>query len=273
MILGRPVMLILAPLAAAFVVLSLRGRGYGRGKLLFLGVLRTLLVVCAALAVSKVSILLPTPKRHVVFLIDASASCADRLRAARALVKERIERLGPHDIPTVLLFDRRVYAASDEDAAEGRRLPDGTDISTALEAALAAVPTACPGAVFLLTDGIETQGDSSGAALQLAARGIPVTIPRPSTEPAVDVRVAALDAPSMVDRGQSFRLTCRIEATRSLSGELKVTQSGKGPRMVAKLKVRAGKTFTQKVKLKGTGGKHKLQAQIGKTKSLKWTLK
>ena len=57
------------------------------------------------------------------------------------------------------------------------------------------------------------------------------------------------------------------------SGELKVTQSGKGPRMVAKLKVRAGKTFTQKVKLKGTGGKHKLQAQIGKTKSLKWTLK
>jgi len=40
------------------------------------------------------------------------------------------------------------------------------------------------------------------------------------------VRVASLDAPSMVDRGQSFRLTCRIEATGPLAGELKLTRDG-----------------------------------------------
>ncbi|GAG11476.1 unnamed protein product, partial [marine sediment metagenome] len=110
--------------------------------------------------------------------------------------------------------------------AERRREP-GTDISAALEAALTAIPTGHPGVVFLLCDGIETHGEAAETALRLRSRGIPVYVPRPSAEPPVDVRVAALDAPSVVGRNHPFRVTCRVEATRALTAKVELTRDGR----------------------------------------------
>ncbi len=54
------------------------------------------------------------------------------------------------------------------------------------------------------------------------------------------------------------------------SGKLTITQKGSGKSTVAKIKVKGGQVFTKTVSLPGH---HKLQAKIGKTKSLPWNLK
>ena len=54
------------------------------------------------------------------------------------------------------------------------------------------------------------------------------------------------------------------------SGKLTITQKGSGKSTVAKIKVKSGQIFTKTVSLPGH---HKLQAKIGKTKSLAWNLK
>ena len=179
MTVGRHIVLALLPVAAAFVVLSLRGRGYGKGRLLFFGLLRMLLAFSVVLALAGVSILLPSPRRYVVFLIDESPSCAHRLASAEQLVAERIKRLDADDVPIVFRFDRRAYR-DESITGEGRAAPvsveerrrqAATDISAALDAALAAIPSGHPGVVFLLSDGVETHGDAAGVALRLRGRG------------------------------------------------------------------------------------------------------
>lgn len=54
------------------------------------------------------------------------------------------------------------------------------------------------------------------------------------------------------------------------SGKLTITQKGKGKKVVTKLRVKKGQIFTKTVNL---SGKHKLQATLGKKKSLPWNLK
>ena len=233
---GRPIVLVLLPVAVACVVLTLRARGYGRGRLLFLGLLRLLLLSCVLVALAKPSLLLPSSARHVVFLIDQSPSCIDRMPAALQLVGERVKRLEPETFVHVFRFDRRAYRddslvardGSVMETSEGERLPEeGTDIASALQAALASIPSGSPGAVFLLSDGIETEGDAAERAAYLWAHGIPVYVPRPSNEPPADVRVAALEAPTVVSTAHPFALTCRLEATGSLAAQLELSRDGR----------------------------------------------
>ncbi len=53
------------------------------------------------------------------------------------------------------------------------------------------------------------------------------------------------------------------------SGKLTVTQKGKGPKRVARIKVKRGKIFTKMVNLRG---RHKLRATVGGESSLYWKL-
>ncbi len=221
MTVAHPWLLLLLLPAAAVVWLTLRGRGYSRGRFAFLAALRMLLAACAMLAVAGIAIHLPSPERHVVFLIDDSPSFADRAPSAEALVRERIKTLGPDDVATVLHFDRAASADS------SRRKEDATNIESALDAAAAAIPDGQPGAVFLLSDGIETAGDASRAAVRLAARGIPVYVPRPSTTATADVRVSSLQAPPTATPGRAVRITCRIDATRRASAQVEISRQGK----------------------------------------------
>ncbi|HUV38437.1 MAG TPA: hypothetical protein VMY39_02435, partial [Planctomycetota bacterium] len=72
MSLSRPIVLVLFPLAAALVVVSLRGRGYDRRRLAWLGLVRMLFALAAVLAAAGTSVRLPSSSRHVVFLVDES---------------------------------------------------------------------------------------------------------------------------------------------------------------------------------------------------------
>lgn len=264
MTVGRPIVLILLPLAASFVVLSLRGRGYGRARLLLLGSLRMLFALAVVLAVAKPSIVLPSPTRHIVFLIDDSPSCADRVTAARKLVEDRMSRLDATDTGSIVHFDGRAFPDRTSPVRERppRRHEEATNIAAALEAAAAAVPPDHPGAVFLLSDGIQTDGDAEQAALRLAARGIPVYVPRPSAVSPIDARVAALDAPSVVSLGQPFRLTCRIETTRPMQVKVELTRDGQ-PFQTRMLDVKPGvPTVVPVVEALDAEGLHVYQARI-----------
>ena len=215
----RPWALVLLVLAGAAVWLTVRGRGYSRGRLIFLAAVRLALASCAVLAVAGIAVRLPAARRHVVFLVDRSPGFADRAASADALVAERRRTLPAGDAVTVLYFDRRASPAPSP------RPEDATDLEAALDAGSAAIPPGHPGVIFLLTDGIETTGDASQAALRLAARGIPVFVPRPSSEVPPDVRISLYEAPPMVPPYQRFTVVWRIDSTRPMSAEVR---SGRG---------------------------------------------
>ena len=221
---SRPIVLAIFPVAAALVVMSLRGRGYDRRRMVWLGILRMLFVSAAILAAAGTTVRLPSPSRHVVFLVDESPSCVNRLDKALELVDERIAGLDETDTAVVLRFSGHVRRG--DVAATVQRPDEATNIEAALDAAAAAIPTGHPGAVFLLTDGLGTRGDVDRAAARLALRRIPVYVPRPSAETPHDVRVVAVDAPSVVAKHAPFTVTCRIEATHAATARLEVTRDG-----------------------------------------------
>ena len=223
MTVARPMILLLLPVAGAFVVLSLRARGYDRRRLLELGVLRMLLAAAAVLAAAGFALFLRSPARYVIFLVDDSPSFAGRMDRAQQLVDERITRLDPNDVAVVFHFSRTARRQEPGKSLAAHR-EEATDIAAALDAAAAAVPSDHPAAVFLLSEGCATRGDTDAAAMRLAARRIPITIPRPSAEPPADVRVAALDAPESIGRNTLFRLDCRIEATRTADVDLEISR-------------------------------------------------
>ena len=57
------------------------------------------------------------------------------------------------------------------------------------------------------------------------------------------------------------------------SGRVKITQKGRGKRKVAGFRVKEGKVFKKKVRMKKTRGKHRMQAKVKGKKSLKWKQK
>ncbi len=132
MTVAHPWILALFIPAAAAVFLTLRGRGYSGGKMFLLGAIRGLLAAFVVLAAADVQVRLPSPRRHVIFLVDRSPSFADRTASAEKLVADRRATLGPDDEVTVLHFDRRASAEA------ATRAEDATDIEAALDAAGAA---------------------------------------------------------------------------------------------------------------------------------------
>ncbi len=180
---------------------------------------RTLIVILLVLALSGLTLLQPTREQFVVFAVDDSLSVGEEARQA---VQSYIDRAVPAAGPNRFAFLK--FAANPGQVHGERGVPEelnrqGTDIASALEVAVAAIPPSYVPHVVLLSDGNQTKGDALKAALR---GGVPISTVPLSTRSEPEVQVAAVQVPAQVREGEPFYVEVVIDSNHDDTGDIEV---------------------------------------------------
>ena len=218
MTLVQPVWLLLAvPLLAALWVWRLPGRA--------LNVMRVTVVLLILLGMCGPAILLPGRTGTVVVVADRSYSMPPGSEASEKEAITLIEsargsatdaRGGSRDTLAVVSFGARsvIELAPGGGGFEGFKGavdPDGSNLASALETALALIPQDAPGRILVLSDGRATGGEAEAVAAKAATRGTTVdyrVLKRPITH---DVAILDMEAPGTVAPGDAFMITAWVQ--------------------------------------------------------------
>jgi Mg-chelatase subunit ChlD len=182
-------------------------------------VCRSLIVALLVLALCGLTLLEPTREQFVVFAVDESLSVGDE---AQQSVQSYLDRAVPAAGPNRVAFLK--FAATPGQVHGERGVPEevnrqGTDIASALEVAVAAIPPSYVPHVVLLSDGNQTKGDALKAALR---GGVPVSTVPLSTRAEPEVQVSAVQVPAQVREGEPFHVEVVIDSNHDDEGDIEV---------------------------------------------------
>ncbi|MBX6312117.1 MAG: VWA domain-containing protein [Isosphaeraceae bacterium] len=181
---------------------------------------RAAIVVLLVLALAGLTLLSPTRRQFVVFVVDKSLSIGDDARQkADEFIKRAAERKGNNGIG-YLAFAAEPGVFHPEKMTGTPPADDkGTDLAAAIEVAAAATPPFYVPQIVLLTDGNQTAGDALKAALRT---GVPVsTVPlSPRNDP--EVQVSGVLAPAQVQQGEPFYVEVVLDSNHDDEGEIEV---------------------------------------------------
>jgi hypothetical protein len=178
--------------------------------------LRAGLLLLVLLALAGLAIYLPARAGTVVVVADRSKSMP---RESDVLHKQAIDVLQAAMAP-----DERLAVVSFGRIAVVERTPqkgpftgfvhavdgDASNLSDALEEALALIPRGAPGKIIVLSDGRWTGRDPAAAAARAVGRGIALDY-RPLQRPAAtDLAITRVAAPAKVGPGESFLITAWV---------------------------------------------------------------
>ena len=190
-------------------------------------VLRTVLLLIIALALSRPATTTKETRTAVVLLVDVSDSVSDdQIESAQRIVQSYWRTRKENDvfIVTFASHPRRIGArttgskAVDNEAPRLQRHSEEhagsySDVQAAIQHAYGIFPSNRIPRIVLLTDGNETQGDALAEAYRATERKIPIHVhplpPRRSKE----VLVKSLNLPPDIRIGTPFELTATIYAT------------------------------------------------------------
>jgi Ca-activated chloride channel family protein len=196
---------------------------------------RTVIVLLLVLALAGLTLLRPTTEQFVVFIVDRSTSVGDEsTRAANTFLDEALTKASGNKFailpfakepgqlqttPTRSVSEGSTQARS---ASEGPSTPEqpspvsqGTNIESALEAAVASLPPGYVPSVVLLSDGNETLGDGLKAALKA---GLPISTVPLATRNEPEVQVAGVTLPAQVRQGEPFYVEVAINSNHDDEG-------------------------------------------------------
>ncbi len=200
--------------------------------------LRFVTLSLAAVALWQPSLLLDTEARHVVFVVDESASIGRS--AADAAIGEATlatDRAGPDDTVGIVGFsgDAREIAPDAGAAGPGPEpgpasTPDpehgATDLALALRRAQTLLPETGDRRVVLLSDGHDTVSDPAGILQSARRSGIavhPVVIGGPAPG---EISVERVDVPADVRRGEPFDIRITVRAERDGTARIGLFRDG-----------------------------------------------
>ncbi len=258
LVVANPLWLLLALASAPMAVVAMRWfSSMGRWRRVSAIGARVVLFSLLALLLAGASSVRESRRLAVVGVVDLSGSVRrfadlgsdERGRpvamedAARAYFERALGDRGPDDLFGLVVFDGRAMGIATPSAADVLDRPievvsaDGTDIEGALRRAAAMIPPDASGRLVLISDGVQTTGDSARAARELASFARGVGADGRATGLAVDtlalkyrvgaeVFIESIDAPPRA-AGES-RVTLRIvlSASAPASGTLRVTREG-----------------------------------------------
>ncbi len=180
---------------------------------------RSLLVVLLVLSLSGLTLQRPTRQQFVVFAVDESLSVGDdEQQRVQQYLDRALPAAGEHRV-AFLSFAAVPGQVHGERGRPSQLDRQGTDIASALEVAVAAIPPSYVPHVVLLSDGNQTKGDALKAALR---GGVPIsTVPlSPRSEP--EVQVSAVQVPAQVREGEPFYVEVVIDSNHDDEGEIEV---------------------------------------------------
>ena len=205
--------------------------------------LRLVTLSLAAAALWQPRLLLDTEARHVVFVVDESASVGTR--AAEAAIGEAAlatGRAGPDDTAGIVGFgaNTRVIAPDAGAARPGAPRPGperdpaaapgpghgATDLALALRRAQTLLPATGDRRVVLLSDGHDTVSDPARILRSARRSGIaihPVVIGGPAPG---EISVERVDVPADVRRGEPFDIRVTVRAERDGTARIGLFRDG-----------------------------------------------
>lgn len=192
---------------------------------------RSLLLCLLILALAQPSLVKSFTGQSVVFLVDQSRS-VENSPDFTGWINESLSSAKPEDQGAVLSFARRSQLLKPftmERLAAGSTAdvdPDFTGIEAALKAAYSLFPADSNRRIILISDGLETDGDSLSFARILAAQNIPVDILPVEVEPGAEVAVLDLTLPRQSYPGQQILLEIALQSTVNTGAELSLFWGG-----------------------------------------------
>lgn len=228
----QPWFLLLLFLATALLLVYNGRRRYPRQVRSAALVLRALLLLVLVLALSRPYLVRTHRGLSVVFLVDRSRSM-EGTPDQSGWLNESLTYCGAGDRAAVLVFGRDVQLVK---PFTMERLPalgaaeitrDHTDLEAALQTAAGLIPGDSNGRIILLSDGLETAGDSLAYAGALNASGISVDV-LPVMAPAGDeAAVLDLALPRYTHPGRQVLVEVEVQSTVPTPGVLSLFWDGR----------------------------------------------
>ncbi len=202
---------------------------------------RAVVVVLLVLALAGLTLLNPTTRQYVVFIVDRSLSIDETAeKQVDAYLAEASQAAGANTIaymdvastPSMVTEKRDELPKLEDDARHG------TNLAAAVEVATAAIPPGYVPQIVLLTDGRQTAGDVLQAA---SNRRVPVSVVPLPVRDEPEVQVAEATAPAEVRQGEPFYVEVVVSSNHDDEGFIDVyrgdilVSEGKEP-----LKIRSG---------------------------------
>jgi uncharacterized membrane protein len=196
-------------------------------------ILRTTIIILLVLALSGLQNVQDVDKLAVVFLVDVSDSMGTTTQDDQlAYIREAIAGKIPEDEWAVVLFGDNAVPESDFSIVQELEafgsipVTTHTDIGNAIQTALSMFPPDASRRIVILSDGQATQGDAIARAQRASASGVEISYVPFFREPAPDVRITAIDAPSRVAENQDFDISVSINAEAPTPATLLIFSSG-----------------------------------------------
>jgi Ca-activated chloride channel homolog len=182
-------------------------------------VLRSLIVVLLVLSMAGLLLLRPTKEQFVVFVIDESLSVGDEGKETiDRFLDDSVPRAGPNRV-AFLRFAEAPGQVQRERGKTSALKPEGTNIASALEVAMASIPPSFVPHIVLLSDGNQTGGDALKSALR---GGVPIsTVPLP-TRNDPEVQVTDVQVPAQVREGEPFYVDVIVDSNHDDEGQIEV---------------------------------------------------
>jgi len=238
----RPWWLLLLPFALWTVHFCWSNSGadiHGRRSTVTL-ILRLLATSVLVLGLAGLSF--PTNDRSlgVVFALDASDSMrvaagnATRMERGLELVRGAARSLDEETISTLVVFGEQAWVEvpartqlrPGDVQVSSRVRPHATNIASALNLAIAAVPDTSERRVVLLTDGIENQGSAAVAQQWASTEGVEVLTVPLGRERVGEVVVREVSAPSRARIAEPFEVRATIAATLPTAARVELYEDG-----------------------------------------------
>ncbi len=185
-------------------------------------VVRSVAVVLLVFALAAPLLLRSSGDRSVVLLLDRSASMTASATAAQdRFVADAIAGSDIGHVTAVAVFGRDVRLdralSTQPDAGPVRTVIDATatDLSGAIRAAAAVLPTEGSRRIVVLTDGVETAGDARAAVSELAESGIAVDVVTVESGRSSDALVTAVDVPATAREDGVVPVRVRLRSTQA----------------------------------------------------------
>ena len=180
--------------------------------------LRLAMLSLILLAMCGLAVRLPSRTGTVVVVADRSQSMPPDSEAKQKEAIDLIQgAMGSNSSLAVVSFGR--VAAIEQSPQSGKFAGfvnevygDASDLNGAVEKAMALIPRNAPGRVLLLSDGRWTGKAPSAIAAHATTRGVALDFRPMQRDSANDVAISHIDAPEVVNPGESFMLAAWVHA-------------------------------------------------------------
>lgn len=196
-------------------------------------ILRTTIIILLVLALAGLQNVQAVDKLAVVFLVDVSDSMGTTTQDDQVTyIREAVAGKTPEDEWAVVLFGDNAVPESDFSIVQELEafgsipITTHTDIANAIQTALSMFPPDASRRIVILSDGQATRGDAIARAQRAFASGVEISYVPFFREPAPDVRITTINAPSRVAENQDFDISVSINAEAPTPATLLLFSNG-----------------------------------------------